>query len=99
MEGLWMEANLFARLLGCRDQLLDRLEDDGELLIIFFLERFDLARQVAVAVHQTAELHESAHDCDIDLYGTSAAENARKHGNALLGTSVGQVTPATAPSV
>ncbi len=56
-----MKANLFARLVGCRDQLLDCLEDNGELLVVFFLERFDLAGEIAICIHKAAELHERPH--------------------------------------
>src|SRR4030095_2121982 len=58
---LWlMKPHSASRRLGRSDELLDRFEDDSELLIVFLLKRFDLAGEVAVCVHEAAELHESA---------------------------------------
>ncbi|HWM41296.1 MAG TPA: hypothetical protein VNP36_02560, partial [Burkholderiales bacterium] len=34
------------------DQTFDRIEDDGELLVVFLLESLDLAREMAVRIHQ-----------------------------------------------
>ena len=93
-----MKANLFARLLGCRDQLLDCLEDKGELLVVFFLERFDLAGEIAICIHKAAELHERPHNGDIDFDSARAAEDAGEHGNALLGESAGWPTSASVRS-
>jgi hypothetical protein len=61
-----MKTDSSSRRFGRSDELLDRFEDDSELLIVFVLKRFDLAGEVAVCVHEAAELHESAHDCDVD---------------------------------
>ena len=91
-----METDLSLWRLGRSNELLDRFEDNREFLVVFLLERFDLARQVAVAVHQTAELYKGAHDCDIYLYGTRAAQHAGKHGDALLGKGIRAVAAATA---
>jgi len=60
------------------------------LLGVFLLKRFDLASQIAVTVHQTAELHKGAHDRDIYFDGTRAAQHAGKHRDSLFGKGVGQ---------
>jgi hypothetical protein len=53
-----------------------------------------IASEVAVAVHQTAELHEGAHDRNVDFYRPSAAEHTRKHRDALLGEGVRSIAAA-----
>jgi hypothetical protein len=69
-----------------------------ELLVVFFLERFDLAGEIAICIHEAAELHERPHNGDIDFDSASAAEDAGEHGNALLGESVGWPTSASVRS-
>ena len=66
------------------DELLNRFEHYGELLVVFLFERFDLAGKIAVGVHEPSELHERSHDRNIYLDRASAPEDARKHGDALL---------------
>ena len=85
--------------LGRSNKLLDRFEDDGKLLVVFLLERFDFAGKIAGCVHEPAELHERPHDRDIYFHGSCTPEDARKHRDFLFGKGVGQVTPATAPGV
>ena len=85
--------------LGRSNELLDRFEDDRKLLVVFLLERFDLAGKIAVCVHEPAELHERPHDRDVYFHRSCAAEDAGEHCDSLLGKGVGQVTPATAPGV
>src|SRR4029077_8921396 len=81
------------------DELFNCGEDSRKLFIIFLFQTLDLARQVAVTIHQTAELHKGAHDRNIYFDGTRGAQHAGKHGDSLFGKGVGQVTPATAPGV
>ena len=85
--------------LGRRNELFDRFEDDCKLLIVFVLERFDLAGKIAVCVHEPSELHKGAHDRDTYFDGTRAAQHAGKHRDSLFSKSVGQVTPTIAPGV
>jgi hypothetical protein len=68
--------------------LLDRFEDDRELLVVFLLERFDLARKIAVCIHEPAELHERPHDRDVYFHRSCTAEDAREHCDSLLGECV-----------
>ena len=92
-----MKTDSSSRRFGRSDELLDRFEDDSELLIVFVLKRFDLAGEVAVCVHEAAELHESAHDCDVHFDRAAASEDAGEHGNALLGKGIRAVA-ASAPA-
>ena len=94
-----MKSDSFPGRWRLTDKLFNCSEDSRKLFIIFLLERFDPARQVAVTVHQTAELHKGAHDRDIYFDGTRAAQHAGKHRDSLFGKGVGQVTSATAPGV
>src|SRR5258708_4303863 len=71
-------------------QLMHRVEQDGNLLVMFF----DLAGKVPVGSKDLAELYKGAHDSDVDLDGTLAAERAGKHGDAVLGEGVRGMTPA-----
>src|SRR5438552_12852013 len=93
-----MNSDAFPRRRRLSDELLNCGEDSRKLFIIFLFQTLDLARQVAVAVHQTAELHKGAHDCDIYLDGTSAAQHAGKHRDSLFGKGVGQVTRPPRPT-
>jgi hypothetical protein len=72
---LGTEADLLFGRRGRRDELLDRFEDNRELLVVFFLERFDLAREIAVCVHEPAELNERAHDRDVYFDRAGAAKH------------------------
>jgi hypothetical protein len=66
------------------DEFLDCGEDNRKLLVVLPFERINLARQVTVTVHQTAELHKGAHDRDIYFDRTRAAQHAGKHGDSLF---------------
>src|SRR2546421_12077527 len=55
------------------------------LLVVLLLKGFDFTSEIAIRIHKSAELHERAHDCDVDRYSTSTTENARQHSDALLG--------------
>ena len=91
-----MKADLFFGRLGWSDKLLDRIEHDRELLVIFFLQRFDFASKVTVCVHQPPELHESAHNRNIHLDRARAAQDAREHRYALFGECVRTKAASTA---
>lgn len=54
------------------------------------LEVLELAGQIFVGRQNPADPHKSAHNRDADLRSTLAAENAREHGNALLGENTGR---------
>ena len=61
-----MKSDPFPGRLGRSDELLDRFEDHRELLVVFLLKRSDLASEIAIRVHEPAQLHECAHDGDVD---------------------------------
>jgi hypothetical protein len=71
-----------------RDELFDRFEDDGELLVVFPLQSFNLSGKVTVGIHQPAQLDEGPHNGDVDLDRALRAKNAGKHGDALLGEGI-----------
>jgi hypothetical protein len=63
----------------------------GELLIVLLFHRLDLARKLAVGVHQATELDERAHDGDVDFDCSRRTQHAREHRNALLGEGIGRI--------
>ncbi len=85
-----MEADLFPWRGRGSYEFFDGSEDFREVLVVLLLEGFDFTSEIAIRIHKSAELHERAHDCDVDRYSTSTAENARQHSDALLGERVGQ---------
>ena len=91
-----MKADLFFGRLGWSDKLLDRIKHDRELLVIFLLQRFDFASKVTVCVHQSPELHESAHYGNVHLDRARTAQDAREHGYALFGEGVRTIAASTA---
>src|SRR5262249_36294938 len=62
------------------------------LLVIFLLKGFDLASEIAIGIHKPAQLHERAHDCDVDFDSALRATHARKHGHAFLSKRVWAIT-------
>ena len=72
------------------DELLNGIEDDGELLVVFILDGLDFFGEVAIRVHEAAQLDEGAHDGDVHFHGPSGAKDAGEHGEALLGEGVGE---------
>src|SRR5438105_14547179 len=62
------------------------------LFIVFFLQGFNFASEVPIGIHQTTELHESAHMAML----TSTARDAREHGYALFGEGVRTIAASTA---
>ena len=95
---LRMEADLpwrrFLTSVVFGNQLFDCFKDDSELFVIFFLQRLDLSCELAIRIHEPAQLHEGAHDGDVDLDRALGAKNARKHRHALLGKSVRVISSA-----
>ena len=91
-----MKADLFSWRGGRSNKFFDGGKDLGELLVVFLLKGFDFASEIAIRIHKPAELDEGAHDRDVDFYRPSTAKHTRKHGDALLGKSVG---PAASASV
>lgn len=77
------------------DQLMDRGENRGELLVIFLLHRLNARREVAVGIHQPPQLHKRPHDGNIHLHRAGRAQHAGQHGHALLGEGVGMGAAAT----
>jgi hypothetical protein len=75
------------------DEAFDGIEDDTELLVVFLFEGVNPAGQVAIGVHEPAQLDEGAHNGDVDLDGAGRAEDTGEHGNALLGEGVGAAPP------
>ena len=74
--------------------MLDRFEDHREFLVVFLLKRFDLASEIAIRVHEPAQLHECAHDGDVHLHCAGAAQYTSEHGDALLGKGVWKIPAA-----
>src|SRR6266480_5645293 len=68
-----VKSNSFLRRRGRRDQLFDRGKDGSEFFVIFLFQTLDLAREIGVAVHQTAKLYECSHDRDVDFDRARAA--------------------------
>src|SRR5258708_34348663 len=51
-----------------RDKAFDGVEHHGELLVVLLLHCLDLARELAIGIHQAATLDEGAHDGTVHLY-------------------------------
>jgi hypothetical protein len=51
------------------NQPLDSIEDASELFVVAFFQRLYLPSEIAIGVHQAAQLHEGAHNGDIDFRG------------------------------
>src|SRR5262245_15232215 len=87
-----MEADLFSWRGRGSNEFFDGGEDLRELLVVFLLKSFDFASEIAIRIHKPAQLHECAHDCDVDFNGALRAKHARKHRNALFGKSIRPIT-------
>jgi len=88
-----MKADLLVRLGGWRHELADRVKERTDGLIVAFetpLQFAQFAGQGLVGAQHPAKPHEGAHDRDIDLHRTFAAQHAGKHRYALLGEGVVQ---------
>ena len=89
MEADWSFLLAFAGFVF-GEELFDGLEDGGELFVVFLFEVVDFAGEGLVVVHEFAELDEGSHDGEVDFDGAMAAQDAGKHGNALLGEGKGR---------
>jgi hypothetical protein len=58
--------------VGC-DELLNGVEDNLEVLIVFFLKFFDFFSEEFIGLHQGTELDEGPHDGDVNLDGSGRA--------------------------
>ena len=72
---------------------------DGELFVEPGFELCKSARQFLVGREHLAQLHEGAHDPDVDGDRAVAFEHGRQHGDSLLCESVGSVATAAALGV
>ena len=90
-----MEADLLPWRRRGSNEFFDGSEDFREVLVVLLLEGFDFTSEIAIRIHQTAELHESAHDCDVDFDSAGAAEDAGEHRNALFGKCKGRAASAS----
>lgn len=66
------------------EEFADRIEKHRDLPVVLL----DLAGESAIGREHLAELHERAHDGDVDLRGAFSAQHAGKHRHALLGENV-----------
>ena len=87
-----MEANLFSRcVLGSKEFFNDG-KNISELFVVFLLKSFDLASEIAIRIHEPAQLHERSHDCDIDFHRTLRTQDTGEHCNALFCKGIGATT-------
>ena len=87
-----MKADLFSRRGLGSNEFLDDGKDVSELLVVFLLKSFDLASEIAIRIHKPAQLHERAHNCDIDFCRTPRTQDTGKHCNALFGKGIRAIT-------
>src|SRR5437016_5097914 len=69
-------------------ELTDRLEYDFEFAVELALERRTLARQSDIRLNRLAQMDEGSHDFDVHANRPRAAQDARKHRDALLGEGI-----------
>ena len=91
-----MKADLFFRRGRASNEVFNGGKDLRELLVVFLLKGFDFASEMAIRVHEPAQLHECAHDGDVYLHCAGAAQYTREHGDALLGKGVWKIAAAAA---
>ena len=83
-----MEADPPARALGFPEQVADRVEHHGEVLLVpsvLLFQRVQLPCEVGVGQHQLPQPYERAHDLDVDPHCALGPQDTRQHGDALLG--------------
>ena len=90
-----MEADLFSWRGRGSNEFFDGGKNLCKLFVVLLLKGFDFASQIAIRIHEPAQLHERAHDCDVDFNSASAPENTREHRDALFGKSVGRSASAS----
>lgn len=75
--------------------MADRREDLPETCIGPGFQFIKSPRKLLVRGKNESQPHERAHDFDVDGDCARTVEYGGKHGNAVLGKSVGRVAPAT----
>jgi len=93
-----MKADLFFRRGRASNEVFNGGKDLRELLVVFLLKGFDFASEMAIRVHEPAQLYERAHDGNVYLNRARGAQDAREHGNALLGKGIRQCAAKAAPT-
>ena len=74
--------------------MADGADDIVELLVVLAnapLQLVQTSGKLGVCRKNFSQAHERPHDLDVDANGPLAAENAREHGDALLGEGQRQV--------
>src|SRR5205823_13459738 len=75
-----MKSDLAARLLLRSHQLPDRIDDRGDLFVMFanaFFEVRTLSGELPVCFERLPQFHERAHDGDIHLHSALALKHTR----------------------
>ena len=80
-----MEAHFPGGFGGGGHELADGIEDEPELAVVFLFDFLQLAGEVGIGAKHLAEADKVPHDGDIYLHAAVAAQDAGKHGDALLG--------------
>jgi len=76
--------------------VLDGRENRLKPRVVTFLHALDLSAQFLMCSKQLPQTDEGAHDCDINLHDAAAAQDAREHGNTLLGENEWSIATAIA---
>ena len=76
-------------------ELANRVKHDSELPVVALLKLVKLVGQVLVRGEEAPQTDEGAHNLDVDIYDTLAAQDARQHRDTLLGERVGRVSAAS----
>jgi hypothetical protein len=77
------------------------IDNPGDLFVVLADAALELGKflpQFAIRLESSAKFNERSHDRDIYLYRPRAIQNARKHGDALLGESVRACAPQASPT-
>ena len=95
-----MKSNLATRLFRRRDQLPNRLNNPGDIFVVFphaLLQFFKFLRQLTIGLKGFMQLYESTHDGDVYFDRAFALQDTGKHGHTLLSKSV-RAGPQAAPT-
>src|SRR5215471_14968154 len=91
------KSNLALRFVGWwRHEIANRIEDDSELRVVFFLQRCELAREIGVGSKHLAQPNKRPYDLDAHFDSTRRAKHCRQHCDAMFGENVRRVA---APAV
>src|SRR6266513_6439974 len=91
-----VESNFAPRLFRRSHQLPDRFKDRADLLVMFtnaFFEFGKFVRELAICFQRLAQLYERPYNRDVHFHRTLTVQDARQHGEALFGESVGEMAP------